>query len=105
MLLVIGAGCKECTRREVEYCLSNDVIEDHCCCQRKYHGLYLFIDIKNVSYLNTFGLQKCSPILRTHVMQDLEIVNLLFGIVEYLIDYWFVVVTIILDLNVSNTFL
>lgn len=44
MLLVVGAGCKECTRREVEYCLSNDVIEDHCCCQRKYHGLlYLLI--------------------------------------------------------------
>ncbi|VVC38103.1 Hypothetical protein CINCED_3A018654 [Cinara cedri] len=37
--LMIGAGCKECTRREIEYCLSSDVIEDHCCCQRKYHGI------------------------------------------------------------------
>jgi len=35
---VIGAGCKVCTQREIEYCLSVAVIDDHCCCQRKYHG-------------------------------------------------------------------
>uniref|UniRef100_A0A2S2QE44 CCC domain-containing protein n=1 Tax=Sipha flava TaxID=143950 RepID=A0A2S2QE44_9HEMI len=43
LLLVIGAGCKECTIREIEYCLSNDVIEDHCCCQRKYHEVFPYI--------------------------------------------------------------
>lgn len=50
---MIGAGCKECTRREIEYCLSNDVIEDHCCCQRKYHGIYIILDhLINVKYSN-----------------------------------------------------
>lgn len=71
--LVIGAGCKECTRREIEYCLSNDVIEDHCCCQRKYHGmLYIyifksFID-SHVDYSKISILQKFFLTLHTLVM-------------------------------------
>ncbi|KAL1461986.1 hypothetical protein WDU94_013843 [Cyamophila willieti] len=36
--LMVGTGCKNCSRREMLYCMSDDVIQDHCCCDRKFHG-------------------------------------------------------------------
>ncbi|VVC38104.1 Hypothetical protein CINCED_3A018654 [Cinara cedri] len=59
ILLVIGAGCKECTRREIEYCLSSDVIEDHCCCQRKYHEVFPYI--AHTCYVRS---RNCEPTVR-----------------------------------------
>ncbi|XP_050421867.1 uncharacterized protein LOC126834167 isoform X2 [Adelges cooleyi] len=57
--LMIGAGCKECTRREIEYCMSNDVIEDHCCCQRKYHEVFPYI--AHTCYVRS---RNCEPTVR-----------------------------------------
>ncbi|VVC38102.1 Hypothetical protein CINCED_3A018654 [Cinara cedri] len=57
--LMIGAGCKECTRREIEYCLSSDVIEDHCCCQRKYHEVFPYI--AHTCYVRS---RNCEPTVR-----------------------------------------
>ncbi|XP_050541742.1 uncharacterized protein LOC126905768 [Daktulosphaira vitifoliae] len=57
--LMIGAGCKECTRREIEYCFSNDVIEDHCCCQRKYHEVFPYI--AHTCYVRS---RNCEPTVR-----------------------------------------
>ncbi|KAF0760828.1 Uncharacterized protein FWK35_00006982 [Aphis craccivora] len=57
--LMIGFGCKKCTTREIEYCLSNDVIEDHCCCQRKYHEVFPYI--VHTCYVRS---RNCEPTVR-----------------------------------------
>ena len=35
-------GCGTCSRKEEAYCNSGDVISDHCCCDNKFRGKYLF---------------------------------------------------------------
>ncbi|XP_016662933.1 uncharacterized protein LOC107884715 [Acyrthosiphon pisum] len=57
--LMIGVGCRECTIREIEYCLSNDAIEDHCCCQRKYHEVFPYI--AHTCYVRS---RNCEPTVR-----------------------------------------
>lgn len=37
-LVVVPAGCQECTKEEKHYCMSADLISDHCCCDRRFHG-------------------------------------------------------------------
>lgn len=31
-------GCQACTKSEINYCLSRDLINDHCCCDKRYQG-------------------------------------------------------------------
>ncbi|KAH1007842.1 hypothetical protein HUJ04_005027 [Dendroctonus ponderosae] len=36
--IIVPAGCQECTKEEKHYCMSADLISDHCCCDRRFHG-------------------------------------------------------------------
>ncbi|XP_019879759.1 uncharacterized protein LOC109607723 [Aethina tumida] len=36
-------GCQTCTAEEKRYCLGNDLINDHCCCDKRYHEFFPFI--------------------------------------------------------------
>ncbi|XP_060532848.1 uncharacterized protein LOC132705906 [Cylas formicarius] len=51
------AGCQECTKEEIHYCLGSDLISDHCCCDKRYHEVLPFIP--HTCY---FGTQLCSPV-------------------------------------------
>ncbi|CAH1987126.1 unnamed protein product [Acanthoscelides obtectus] len=31
-------GCQKCSLEEKRYCLGIDLINDHCCCDRRHHG-------------------------------------------------------------------
>lgn len=37
--VVVPAGCQKCNKSEINYCLGRDVIDDHCCCDRRYEGM------------------------------------------------------------------
>ncbi|CAH0551671.1 unnamed protein product [Brassicogethes aeneus] len=37
------AGCQPCTAHEKSYCLGSDLVNDHCCCDRRYHEFFPFI--------------------------------------------------------------
>ncbi|CAH1987125.1 unnamed protein product [Acanthoscelides obtectus] len=53
-------GCQKCSLEEKRYCLGIDLINDHCCCDRRHHELFPFIP--HTCY---FGDQLCSPIAGT----------------------------------------
>lgn len=36
--VVIPPGCQKCTSQEISYCLGRDFVNDHCCCDKRYHG-------------------------------------------------------------------
>uniref|UniRef100_A0A8D9BJR3 CCC domain-containing protein n=1 Tax=Cacopsylla melanoneura TaxID=428564 RepID=A0A8D9BJR3_9HEMI len=42
--LMVGTGCKNCSKREMLYCMSEDVIQDHCCCDRKFHEAFPYVE-------------------------------------------------------------
>ncbi|CAG9860749.1 unnamed protein product [Phyllotreta striolata] len=51
------SGCKECNPEEQRYCLGTDLINDHCCCDKRYHELFPYIP--HTCYL---GPQLCHTI-------------------------------------------
>ncbi|KAJ8925325.1 hypothetical protein NQ315_009155 [Exocentrus adspersus] len=56
--IVAPSGCKECTSEEKRYCLGSDFINDHCCCDRRYHEVLPFIPHTCYS-----GNQLCEPVM------------------------------------------
>ncbi|KAB0803994.1 hypothetical protein PPYR_00964 [Photinus pyralis] len=50
-------GCQKCSKSEIKYCLGSDFINDHCCCDKRYHEVLPYIP--HTCYL---GTQLCKPI-------------------------------------------
>nr|XP_023022831.1 uncharacterized protein LOC111511058 [Leptinotarsa decemlineata] len=56
--IVIPPGCHTCTEQEKHYCLGRSLINDHCCCDKRYHEMFPFIP--HTCYL---GSQLCTTVL------------------------------------------
>ncbi|KAG5887109.1 hypothetical protein JTB14_000742 [Gonioctena quinquepunctata] len=41
--VVTPPGCHTCTEEDKRYCVSKGLIEDHCCCDKRYHETLPFI--------------------------------------------------------------
>ncbi|XP_025835703.1 uncharacterized protein LOC108735482 isoform X2 [Agrilus planipennis] len=50
-------GCQKCTDREMQYCLGNGLVNDHCCCDMNYTEKLPFI-----AHTCYFGRQLCKPV-------------------------------------------
>lgn len=53
---VEGHGCRPCTDRQKGYCLSDDLLSDHCTCDHRHVG----------TYLETGWIEKSQPKLEKH---------------------------------------
>lgn len=56
--LVTPVGCQKCTTSEINYCLGRDLINDHCCCDKRYKETLPYVP--HTCYL---GPQLCKPIV------------------------------------------
>ncbi|XP_022188588.2 uncharacterized protein LOC111047205 isoform X1 [Nilaparvata lugens] len=56
---MVNPGCKECSKSNETYCLGNDVIYDHCCCDRRFHESIPYVE--HSCYIET---TPCIPIVR-----------------------------------------
>ncbi|XP_065215723.1 uncharacterized protein LOC135842273 [Planococcus citri] len=56
---MITVGCKSCSRVDIQYCLSDDVISDHCCCDRKFKERFPYIE-----HTCTLEDSPCQPVAR-----------------------------------------
>ncbi|KAJ8983115.1 hypothetical protein NQ317_001859 [Molorchus minor] len=56
--IVTPPGCQKCTPDEMKYCTGRDLINDHCCCDKRYFEALPYIP--HTCYL---GKQLCSPVI------------------------------------------
>ncbi|KAF5292777.1 hypothetical protein FQA39_LY13822 [Lamprigera yunnana] len=54
----VPPGCQKCTKWELSYCQGSDFINDHCCCDKRYHEVLPYIP--HTCYL---GAQLCKPVV------------------------------------------
>nr|XP_022911891.1 uncharacterized protein LOC111422867 [Onthophagus taurus]XP_022911892.1 uncharacterized protein LOC111422867 [Onthophagus taurus] len=41
--IIEPAGCQPCTKSELSYCTSSSIINDHCCCEKRFEESFPFI--------------------------------------------------------------
>ncbi|XP_044727290.1 uncharacterized protein LOC123290959 [Chrysoperla carnea] len=56
-----GVGCLKCTEQEIRYCLGPSLINDHCCCDRRF--IEMFSYIPHTCYIGSTN-NLCSTIAR-----------------------------------------
>ncbi|KAF2884690.1 hypothetical protein ILUMI_21487 [Ignelater luminosus] len=54
----IPPGCQRCSSAEIKYCQGRDFINDHCCCDKRYHEALPYIP--HTCYL---GTNLCKPVV------------------------------------------
>lgn len=52
-------GCQQCTRQEIRYCLGLQLMNDHCCCDKKYSEFFPYVP--HTCYI---GQDLCKPLAR-----------------------------------------
>lgn len=39
----VPPGCQPCTKSEMHYCMGTDLVNDHCCCDKRHHEVLSYI--------------------------------------------------------------